>query len=95
MHPNPTHFLSLYILSRILATPSKQTKNKNDEKKKNPSKHKMPSNGGNCSVPQCVLQCTLLSTLSLLGNVHYSESFIWFETSGFCYTIVLLWVVFL
>jgi hypothetical protein len=39
------------------------------------------------------LQTALLLQAALLVNVHGNESFVWFKTSHFCYTINTGWIL--
>jgi hypothetical protein len=43
-------------------------------------------NCGSCSVSQCVPRIPFVYTSSL-ANVHCNESLVWYECSGFCYSI--------
>lgn len=52
-----------------------------------PAKEKEKYPCGSCGVSQCVPQYTLFVLISLLANVHYNESLVWFKASGFHYTI--------
>jgi hypothetical protein len=76
MHPNRTH------LPIPLYPPSKE-KNKNKTINNNNNKK---SRCGSCSVSVCPTVSPFVHT-SLLANVHCNALLVWFETSGFCYSI--------
>ena len=76
MYPNPTHLpFPSYLPSTLETSPGPSHLTKTEENK---------SHCGSCSVSQCVL---LYNRLSPRANVHCNESLVWFEASGFCYTI--------
>lgn len=77
MHPGPTHFPVPLYLPTGLVIPQKKTNKQNKAQK--------TFLHGSRNVSQCDTQCTLLSTL--LANAHRSGSLMWFQASGFCYTI--------
>ena len=93
-HTNPTHLPVPSYWPSALATPPQKIK-------RNPTnKHNNNNNNRMTEAVEChpVQQYTLFVHMSLLANVGYNESLVWFGGSGFCYIInigslpVLLWI---
>lgn len=78
MHPNSTHLpIASYLPSTLVSSLPKENKKKKKKRKLSP---------WNCSVSQGATQYILLST-HLYLQILTTESLVWFEASGFYYTV--------
>jgi hypothetical protein len=82
LHPSPTYLLSLCIFPLPLQPPLERKLETNKQTNTPLTQTNIP-----LRKLQCVTAGHPLVHTSLLANVHCSDSLVWFQASGFCYTI--------